>query len=180
MQNKIIQLKIIPLAIIFLSITLFQGCTSLSKKSINNNSSDSGEVVVIVTNIESNKGNLLVFIHDNEYSYYNDENSLDSSLTPFQMVKIPARGPSTKIIFDHVPHGKYAISAYHDENSDGRLNRMIFPFIGMPYESYGLSNAAFSYLSKGSFEQALIDINARENHIKINLSSHLRKTFTSK
>ena len=41
--------------------------------------------MVTLSNISSNKGNLLVFIHDNEYSYYNDENSHESSGTPFKM-----------------------------------------------------------------------------------------------
>ncbi|HEY2486192.1 MAG TPA: DUF2141 domain-containing protein [Candidatus Binataceae bacterium] len=39
--------------------------------------------------------------------------------------------------FDQVPAGEYAIAVYHEENSNGKLDRI---FVGIPKEGVGVSN----------------------------------------
>ena len=168
--------KIIQLPIYILYLILLTSCT-FSKKSVNAILGEATQVTVTLSNISNNNGNLLVFIHDNEYSYYNDDDSTDRTLTPFRMLKVAASEPTTQVKFEYIPEGKYVISAYHDEDADGGLDRMWFPFIGMPTENYGISNNTFSYFSKGSFEQGLIEITAPTTHVDIKLSSHLNKAF---
>ena len=50
--------------------------------------------------------------------------------------KVPA-GQSGAITFPGVPPGTYAVKAFHDDNSNGRLDTDWF---GSPTEGYGLSN----------------------------------------
>lgn len=156
-------------------ITLLTGCATLSKTSINKDIGQPTQVVVTLNGINDENGSLLVFIHDNEHSYYSDDNIDTNEITFFRKLDIPAESPTKQVIFDNIPTGRYAITAFHDEDNDGRLDRMVVPFMGMPSESYGSSNDSFAYLSKGAFKDALVDINLPATNITINLSTHLNK-----
>lgn len=157
------------------SILLLTGCATLSQTSINKEVGAPTQVIITLQGMSNEDGSLLVFIHDNEHSYYSDDNIDTSEITFFRKLNVPANAPSKQAIFDNIPAGKYAITAFHDEDNDGRLDRMVFPFMGMPSESYGSSNNSFSYLSKGDFTDALVDVSLPVTNITINLSTHLTK-----
>ncbi|MCP3931607.1 MAG: DUF2141 domain-containing protein [Bacteroidetes bacterium] len=161
--------------IIFILIAVLSGCVTPSKISINKETGMDTQVKVTLDGIKNNKGNLLVYIHNNAYSYYSDDDINISNITFYRKREIPATSPTAQVVFDKIPSGKYAITAVHDEDNDGQLDRMTFPFMGMPSESYGSSNASFSYLSKGAFEDALININSPKTNVVIKLSTHLNK-----
>lgn len=62
---------------------------------------------------------------------------------------IPLQGKSSKIVngkstivFENVPDGEYAITCYHDKNSNGKMD---FSPQGMPMEDYGASNNVMSF-----------------------------------
>ena len=57
--------------------------------------------------------------------------------------------------FTNLEKGEYAIAVYHDENSNGKLDRN---FIGMPSEDYVLSNYATGTFGPPSFEDAKISL----------------------
>lgn len=59
------------------------------------------------------------------------------------------------IIIDNLKSAKYAISYYHDENSNGKLDKN---FMGMPTEGYGFSNNAYSNFGPEPFENMLFEI----------------------
>lgn len=70
----------------------------------------------------------------------------------------PFRGQTTTIlkgeaecVFEHVPFGEYAVSAFHDENANQKLDLGLFG----PVEAYGFSNGARSFLPP-PFERAKI------------------------
>ena len=46
---------------------------------------------------------------------------------------------SSSLRFENLPHGEYAISAYHDRNGNGKLDTGLF---GIPKEPLGTSNDA--------------------------------------
>lgn len=162
-------------AIVAGSILALTGCATLDTRSINKEVGQPTQLVVTMNGIDNNKGSLLVFIHDNEHSYYSDDNIDSSEITFFRKLSIPAGVPSKQVVFNDIPAGKYAITAFHDEDNDGRLDRMIFPFFGMPSESYGSSNDSFAYFSKGAFKDALVEIDLTGSDVTINLSTHLNK-----
>jgi len=54
-------------------------------------------------------------------------------------------------MFDDVAAGDYAISEFHDENLNGRLDRN---FIGMPKEGVGASNDATGHMGPPKYEDA--------------------------
>lgn len=54
-------------------------------------------------------------------------------------------------VFEGVPPGRYAASAYHDENDNGDLDRN---FIGLPSEDFCFSSGARAGLGPPSFSDA--------------------------
>ena len=53
--------------------------------------------------------------------------------------------------FPAVAPGRYAVSAYHDENSNGKMDTN---FVGMPREGVGASNNARGHFGPPKFEDA--------------------------
>lgn len=54
-------------------------------------------------------------------------------------------------VFSNVQPGTYGISAYHDENKNGKLDTNV---VGMPIEDYGASRDARGTFSAPSFDDA--------------------------
>lgn len=59
------------------------------------------------------------------------------------------------IVFDELPHGTYAVSAYHDENGNGEFDRNVF---GLPLEGYGFSRDAPVLFGPPDFADAAVEL----------------------
>lgn len=60
-------------------------------------------------------------------------------------------GRSALCVFKRVPAGVYGVSAFHDENGNGKLDTN---FVGMPVEDYCASRGARGTFGPPSFEDA--------------------------
>lgn len=118
---------------------------------------------------------MLVLLFDNSADYHSDKNVNDPDAHFFRKLVVAPTSPLTTVTFESVPAGKYAIHVIHDEDSDGGMDRMIFPFTGMPSEPYALSNNIHDSFSKGDFEEALFTVKAPNTKIQLTLSTHLSK-----
>ena len=156
---------------------LFASCATTSSISINKEPGPPTKLVVYIEGIKNNHGKLLAFIHDNSRSYYSDDNVNGEDFSAFRFEKVDPTVPVTTVIFENIPAGHYAINGPHDEDEDGALGRQIFPFPGMPSERYGISNDVFSWFSKASFEDALVEVRPPLTEITIKMSTHLQKLF---
>jgi uncharacterized protein (DUF2141 family) len=58
-------------------------------------------------------------------------------------------------VFDELDPGKYAVRVYHDENSNGRLDRAL---LGIRKESWGVSNDSLQTFGPARFRRMLIDV----------------------
>ena len=76
--------------------------------------------------------------------------------TPLQGQRAPA-GERTVLVFRDLPAGRYALSVFHDENGNGKLDRNI---VGMPTEPYGFSRDAQGHMGPASFDDAALDLQA--------------------
>jgi uncharacterized protein (DUF2141 family) len=63
----------------------------------------------------------------------------------------PIHDGSAECDFDQVPAGEYSIAVYHDENSNGKLDRN---FVGIPKEGVGASNDATTTFGPPPFDHA--------------------------
>jgi len=163
--------KVIALALSII-VASCRSTNSIPPVSINQQVGPPTKLTLELSGIKNEQGSILVYIHDNQDSYYSDDNLLTESITFFRKKKIKAIASKMTIVFDDIPAGRYAITSYHDEDDDGRLDRMFIP-MGMPSESYGSTNGSVALLSKGSFEEALIEVKEPKTSVAVKLSTHI-------
>ncbi len=85
----------------------------------------------MATGLKSDKGKV-------QFSLYNNEGSIpDKALNRyFKMKRVPIVHGEARAVFRNLPRGRYAVSVFHDEND----NRKIDKGLVMPTEGVGLSN----------------------------------------
>jgi uncharacterized protein (DUF2141 family) len=69
----------------------------------------------------------------------------------FRAAIVKVHGKKALCVFKDVPVGVYGISAFHDENKDGKLDTNL---VGYPTEEYCASNNARNLMSAPSFSDA--------------------------
>jgi uncharacterized protein (DUF2141 family) len=69
------------------------------------------------------------------------------------------------LVYRNLPAGKYAVSVFHDENGNGKLDANL---VGMPTEPYGFSRDARGLVGPPSFADAAFDLQA-DTTITVNL-----------
>lgn len=78
---------------------------------------------------------------------------------------VPA-GNNVTIRFDNVEPGKYAIALLHDENEDGKANRVL----GMaPKEGYGFSRDAPVRMAPPEWDDAVFDVGEGNQRVTIKM-----------
>ena len=87
-----------------------------------------GDVTVTLTGVQARGGTVYVTLQT--------EGQFMQSAGLAQRIDSPAAGPVT-VTFRDVPAGAYALSAFHDENGDQRMQSSP---IGIPTEGWAMSN----------------------------------------
>lgn len=100
------------------------------------------QLEVVFTNIESDKGQVLMKIL----------NEKDEQVGA-KMIKEIKDGQARA--FFKLPKGKYGISAFHDENSNEKLDKNFF---GIPSEQYGFSNDPTVRFGPPDISEQLFDL----------------------
>ena len=70
---------------------------------------------------------------------------------PAKVAMLDAAGGETRVTFDGLPDGDYAVRAFHDLNGDGKMNTNPF---GMPTEPYAFSNNAVGNMGPAGWDRA--------------------------
>ena len=70
-------------------------------------------------------------------------------------LRAPARTGTMRFVVQDLAPGRYALSAFHDENDNGELDTNL---MGIPSEGYGFGNDASAALGPPSFEAAAVDV----------------------
>ena len=68
-----------------------------------------------------------------------------------------AAGEKSVFLFANLPPGRYAVSVFHDENGNGKLDANV---VGIPTERYGFSRDARGKMGPPGFADAAIDLGA--------------------
>lgn len=103
-------------------------------------------LTVNVTGLKNNKGKVLVGV-------YNSEANFLKKVVVGKLVTIINK--KVQIIFENVPVGTYAVSLYHDENENNKLD---VNFLGIPKESYGTSNDAKGFMGPPKYNDAKFEL----------------------
>ncbi|WP_298894515.1 DUF2141 domain-containing protein [uncultured Psychroserpens sp.] len=115
------------------------------------------EVKVKINNLDSNKGKVYVALYNSEISF------LDNG---FKSTKSVINNNTCEVTFKNIPQGIYAISIYHDENDNNKLDSN---FLGIPKEDYGCSNNAKGFMGPPKWKDAKFKIKNKSVTQTINL-----------
>ena len=107
---------------------------------------DQKNIIVTISNLDNNKGKVFVALYDSENTFL--DKAYKSSITTIQ-------NNSCEVVFKNVPKGIYAISLFHDENDN---NKMDSNFLGIPKEDYGCSNNARGFMGPPKWKDAQFEI----------------------
>lgn len=91
---------------------------------------DGDSLTVHLNGLKNAQGNVRIGLYANPATFRKESKAMLIK----QIQAIPGK---MDIQFTDLPHGRYAIMAYHDEDANGELNRRFGMF---PTEGYGLSN----------------------------------------
>jgi uncharacterized protein (DUF2141 family) len=80
---------------------------------------------------------------------------------------LPANDPKCEVVFETIPYGSYAVSVFHDENSNGKVDTVFL--IGIPKEGVGCSNNPKSSFGPPSFADAKFTLDSKEVELNIDL-----------
>ncbi|WP_334111601.1 DUF2141 domain-containing protein [Paucihalobacter sp.] len=108
--------------------------------------SDSKTVTVQIDNIKNTKGQLVVGLYSNPESFLK---------TPSKGEIVKIKGSSATVVFKNVTSGTYAVSLFHDENSNEKLDTN---FMGIPKESFASSNNAKGFMGPPKWEDAKFEV----------------------
>lgn len=130
-------------------ITLFTFALSLAQ--------ETHTISIEFTGMKSNKGTLLVGV-------YNTEKSFLKERCKSAFLKISDNKATTTF---NVPAGIYAISAFHDENDNKKMDTNFFK---IPKEAIGTSNDARGMFGPPKFKDAKFTVN-KDVSLKINVAT---------
>jgi uncharacterized protein (DUF2141 family) len=135
------------------------GFSFLSLSSSPSNRLGGGILSVVVNGITSSQGTVRVVIFNSQDKF------LERDGYVFKQTVAVGNNKSVKLDFQ-MPHGYYAVSAYHDINDNHTLDRS---GIGLPTEPYALSNNPTVKWRKPTFNETKFAFNQATQTISLEL-----------
>lgn len=119
-----------------------------------------GDVRAAVTGLRSAKGQVLACLTARPETFPDcDKDPAAKS------AKITPAASTVELNFGEVPPGRYAISLFHDENGNGRLDKRLM----IPREGYGFSRDAPVVLGPPSFAKAAFAVDGNGKYESIRM-----------
>lgn len=112
-----------------------------------------GTIEVVIDDLKKLKGQLLVSVFLTSDGFPNNPDKA------FLSEVLPVDKKKFTIVFEDVPAGAFAISAFHDTDKDFELDKGLF---GIPSERWGVSKDAEGFMGPPSFGQARLELEAGE------------------
>lgn len=125
-------------------------------------SASTATVTVRVTGARNAKGKIRAALFQSAEGFPNDA----SHAFRTQPADIDPQTLSAQIVFTDLPAGVYAVSVFHDENLNEKLDKN---FMGMPKEGYGASNNPKKKMGPPSFEETKSQFSGKDQSLDIKL-----------
>lgn len=116
---------------------------------------ETATLTVRLTGLSSVEGELDVAVYADADSWLGRD--------PAARTRIPASTEPAELVFEGLAPSIYAVFAWHDENSDGRLNSGP---MRIPTERFGYSAGARGRFGPASFDAAAITLESGMHHIE--------------
>ena len=117
------------------------------------------DLQVHIVGLRSAQGEVNVALFDQEETFPVGDRRLAGA-------RVKAEPGMVTASFTGLQPGTYAVSAYHDENGNGRLDKNL---LGIPREGYGFSNDARGLAGPPSFAKAAFTLDGNHQVITITL-----------
>lgn len=114
-------------------------------------------LTVNVVEANHNEGKMFIALYNTETDFL--KNNYKGAISPIE-------NKSSKAVFEGVPKGTYAISVFHDENDNGKMDTN---FMHIPKEAYGCSNGAKGFMGPPKWKDAKFELKT-DKTIKITLN----------
>lgn len=109
-----------------------------------------GDLVVEIKGIRSAEGRIFAGVHQRVPDVKFP--APGGSMYAFNAL---AREGSIQVVFKDLPPGDYAVTAYHDENNSGEIDRNA---LGIPTEGYAFGNDAMGFMGPPKFEDTAVTL----------------------
>jgi uncharacterized protein (DUF2141 family) len=119
-------------------------------------------LTVQVTGARNAKGKIRVALFRDGKGFPNDA----SQAVHTQAADIDPQTLSAQVVFAELPAGVYAVSVFHDENMNEKLDKN---FMGVPKEGYGASNNPKKKMGPPNFDETKFQLGGTEQSVEIKL-----------
>jgi uncharacterized protein (DUF2141 family) len=126
--------RIILIAVLFLSGIL----SSLAQ--------DKNTITLNFEGMKSDKGSLFIALYNTEDSFLKE---------PIKGTIVKIVDKKATVILKDIPAGVYAVSAFHDENDNKKMDTNFF---GIPKEPIGMSNDAKGFMGPPKYKDAKFEV----------------------
>jgi len=104
------------------------------------------DIRVVIKNLDNNDGKVFISLYDKEKAFLEH---------PIATDKLMITNQECQYTFKNVPSGIYAVSFFHDENDNDKMDSN---FLGVPKEDYGCSNNARGVMGPPKWEDAKFEV----------------------
>lgn len=116
------------------------------------------DLTISISNMRNEKGSVLVSVFKGEKGFPSDN---DRAIDNLKLTTAQAK----KFILEDLEPGDYAIAILHDENNNGKMDKVIF----FPKEGFGFSNDAMGTAGPPSYKKAKFTVKAPKTSINIKM-----------
>ena len=145
-----------------LSLALFVALIPKVSPPLEAQSTGTATLTVHVTGARNAKGKIRAALFSNADGFPNDA----SKAIKTQAGDIDLQTSSAQIVFTELPVGVYAVSVFHDENMNEKLDKN---FVGVPKEGYGASNNPKKKMGPPNFGETKFQLNGAALTLEIKL-----------
>ena len=117
-----------------------------------------GSLHLELDGFKNNRGQAMIALYANPAGF------LKKNKTPFRISTRIIRNGRVRVTLKDLPFKVYALAVYHDENSNGKLDRNM---LGIPAEDYGFSNNVRGRFGPPSFQAASFSLAAKNKNLRI-------------
>lgn len=110
------------------------------------------ELAIDVHGVRSGDGRVYLAVHGPA-----TKETFPSGEALVEGLRAPAQAGTMRFVVQDLAPGRYALSAFHDENDNGVLDTNL---LGIPSEGYGFGNDASATFGPPRFEAAAVDVDA--------------------
>jgi len=145
-----------------LSVGLFLTVASALPGPLEAQTTGTATLTVQVTGARNAKGKIRAALFRDGKGFPNDA----SQAVHTQAADIDPQTLSAQVVFADLRIGVYAVSVFHDENMNEKLDKNL---MGMPKEGYGASNNPKKKMGPHNFDEAEFQLSGTEQFVEIKL-----------